>query len=36
MFGYDVTDCNGDGATDLLDLLLIEKNASDFIYMARP
>jgi hypothetical protein len=35
-FGYNATDCNGDGASDALDMQLIENNAMLQIYTARP
>jgi len=35
-FGYNATDCNGDGASDALDMQIIENNAILQIYTARP
>jgi len=35
-FGYNTTDCNGDGASDALDMQIIENNAILQIYTARP
>jgi len=35
-FGYNVTDCTGDGASDGSDMTLLEINAALFIYYARP
>mgnify|MGYP003349968405 CR=1 FL=1 len=35
-FGYNITDCTGDGATDALDMQLIENNASLQLYLATP
>jgi len=35
-FGYNVTDCNGDGSTDGFDMQIIDNNSSLFIFYARP
>jgi hypothetical protein len=34
--GYNSNDCNGDGATDLTDLQIIENNGTMLIIYARP
>jgi hypothetical protein len=35
-FGYGITDCNGDGTTDILDMQIIENNSGLMIYYASP
>ena len=36
LFGYDASDCNGDGSTDVFDLQLIDNNGSLLIFSSRP
>ncbi len=35
-FGYNVTDCTGDGATDSNDIIIVDNNKNLFLYYARP
>jgi len=35
-YGYNTTDCSGDGATDGSDMTLIENNTSLFLFSATP
>ena len=35
-FGYNPTDCSGDGATDGTDLAIVDNNQTLFLFYARP
>ncbi len=35
-FGYNVTDCTGDGATDSNDIIIVDNNKNLFLFYARP
>jgi hypothetical protein len=35
-FGYNATDCSGDGASDATDLAIVDNNQNLFLFYARP